>query len=303
MNFPMSRNLKLVVGTTSTSSLSSEIFWDAVERVPTRFGRSMLRNVSVACVLILLAGIGASAAEHTNSAFRVMTYNIHHGEGLDKKVDLERIADLIKQEKADIVALQEVDKGVERTAKRDLPAEFAKLTGMTCVFSNNYHFQDGEYGNAVLTRFPVTSWTNTHYKMLRPGEQRGILQLALKVHGRELIFIDTHIDFRADDSERLINVDQINGLLPQYAGKPLIMCGDFNDTPGSRTYEKVAANFTDSWKIVGVGDGFSIPAEDPRKRIDYLWILKGSPIVPVKIWVPESEASDHRPVVAEFRFQ
>ena len=50
---------------------------------------------------------------------RVMTYNIHHGEGLDGRVDTARIAELIKQERADIVALQEVDKGVRRTALRD----------------------------------------------------------------------------------------------------------------------------------------------------------------------------------------
>ena len=53
------------------------------------------------------------------------------------------------------MALQEVDKGVERTARQDLGAQLAQLTGLECVFSNNYHFQGGEYGNAVLTRFPV----------------------------------------------------------------------------------------------------------------------------------------------------
>ncbi len=49
-----------------------------------------------------------------------MTYNIHHGEGTDGKLDLERIAALIKQEQADIVALQEVDRSATRTGKRDL---------------------------------------------------------------------------------------------------------------------------------------------------------------------------------------
>ena len=64
-----------------------------------------------------------AADETTPFLFRVMTYNIHHGEGLDGKVDIQRIADLIKQERADVVALQEVDKGTERTARRDLGAE------------------------------------------------------------------------------------------------------------------------------------------------------------------------------------
>src|SRR5678810_85346 len=109
---------------------------------------------------------GCSTAEPTNQAtFRVMTYNIHHGEGLDGKVDLLRIAELIKREGADIVALQEVDKGTQRTARRDFPEELAALTGMTAVFSNNFAFEGGEYGNAVLTRFPIKRWTNLHYHM------------------------------------------------------------------------------------------------------------------------------------------
>src|SRR5215510_5239404 len=72
-------------------------------------------------LLLPIFAIGCAAAPHTNTAhtFRVMTYNIHHGEGLDDKVDLLRIAQLIKEQRTDIVALQEVDKGTERTQKRD----------------------------------------------------------------------------------------------------------------------------------------------------------------------------------------
>lgn len=248
-----------------------------------------------------------------------MTYNIHHGEGLDGKVDLLRIAELIKREQADIVALQEVDKGVERTARRDFPEELTALAGMTCVFSNNYHYQGGEYGNAVLTRFPVVRWTNRHYRMLQPGEQRGILQLLLNVHGCEIVFMNTHIDYRPEDSERWSNVAEIEGLLKQGpltrpsdtlarfraegAGVkrwPIILCGDFNDTPQSRVCRRLSETFDDIWVRVGQGDGFTIPAAKPRKRIDYIWISKDESLTPRKVWVPQSDASDHLPVVAEF---
>jgi endonuclease/exonuclease/phosphatase family metal-dependent hydrolase len=261
-------------------------------------------QVLIASLLLLcFAGCANTSRQDSQAVFRVMTYNIHHGEGLDKRVDVQRIADLIKREQADIVALQEVDKGVQRTARRDLPTELATLTGLACVFSNNYHFQGGEYGNAVLTRFPIKRSTNAHYKMLRPGEQRGILQVVLDVHGRELVFLDTHIDYRSDDSERLLNAADIKELIEQYRGRPMILCGDFNDTPTSRTHQKIAENFTDAWAAVGTGDGFTIPAEKPRKRIDYIWIGKDGCLVPLKVWVPESAASDHLPVVAELRFQ
>src|SRR6478609_4130425 len=64
---------------------------------------------------------------------RVITYNIHHGEGMDKKFDLERIAKVLLAEKPDIVALEEVDQGTRRASGVDQPAEFARLTGMKVV--------------------------------------------------------------------------------------------------------------------------------------------------------------------------
>jgi endonuclease/exonuclease/phosphatase family metal-dependent hydrolase len=228
-----------------------------------------------------------------------MTYNIHHGEGLDGRVDLLRIAQLIRAEGADLVALQEVDKGVARTARRDFPAELAALTGLTCVFSNNFPYQGGEYGNAVLTRFPVVRWTNRHYQMLRPGEQRGILQLVLNVHGREVVLLNTHIDYRPDDVERWANVSEIEELARQYARRPIILCGDFNDTPTSRVCRRLAETFDDCWPLAGRGDGFTIPAADPRRRIDYVWISRDKTLRPLRAWVPASDASDHRPVVVE----
>jgi len=233
----------------------------------------------------------------------VMTYNIHHGEGLDGKVDLARIVELIKKECADIVALQEVDKGVRRTAQRDMPAELAALTGMTCVFSNNFPYQGGEYGNAVLTRFPIKSWTNHHYRMLRPNEQRGILQLVLDVHGRELVVMNTHIDSRPDDAERWLNVGEIEMLTKAHGAPPVILCGDFNNLPTGRVYQRLRETFHDTWARMGQGDGFSFPASGPNRRIDYLWFNHAEALTPRKIWLPASEASDHLPLVAEFELR
>jgi len=254
-------------------------------------------------LVTLLCGCATDERATMPSTLRVMSYNIHHGEGLDGKVDLLRIAQLIKEQGADIVGLQEVDKGVERTQRRDFPAELAALTGMTCAFSNNYHHQGGEYGNAVLTKFPVKRSANLHYKMLRPGEQRGILQLVLDVRGREVVFMNTHIDYRPDDSERWSNTEEIESLARLYRGKPMIMTGDFNDTPESRVCRRIAATFDDTWALVGQGEGWTIPVEKPRKRIDYLWISKDKFLLPLKVWVPRSDASDHLPVVAEFEFR
>ena len=270
--------------------------------------RKVLRVIS-ACVsgaaicAAVLIGCSTKPMQTKSTTLRVMTYNIHHAEGLDGQVDLLRIAQLIQRERADMVALQEVDKGVVRTARRDFPAELAALTGMNCVFSNNFSFQGGEYGNAVLTRFPVLRVTNTPYQMLRAGEPRGLMQLFLDIHGRELVFMNTHIDYRPDDAERMLNVGEIETRLKLYAGRPIILCGDFNTTPESRVCRRLGENLEDTWARVGQGDGFTIPASQPTKRIDYIWITKDKSLEPIKVWVPPSDASDHLPVVAEFRFR
>lgn len=252
----------------------------------------------------LLSAFCVGAAETPPARnFRVMSYNIHHGEGMDGRIDLERIAALIKSEKADIVALQEVDKGTERTKQRDVASELAALTGMSFIFSNNYAFQGGQYGNAVLTKFKITGATNLWYRMLAPGEQRGLLQVHMEVQGRPLTFLNTHLDHRGPDQERLLSVSQIQSVVRSLGDVPVILCGDFNDVPNSKTYLALQEFMMDTWHVVGEGKGFTIPVKNPTRRIDYIWTSKGAPFGPVKAWVPVSEASDHLPLVAEFEFK
>src|SRR4051812_4914595 len=146
------------------------------------------RRLALICLVAALFS-GCATRPSQPRTLRVMTYNIQHGAGMDHKIDLLRTAEAIKREKPDIVALEEVDKGVERTDRRDLTAELAALTGMTGYFNNNFYFQGGEYGNAVLTKFPILMSTNSHYQMIRPKEQRGMIQLVLDVKGQKVVFM------------------------------------------------------------------------------------------------------------------
>lgn len=233
---------------------------------------------------------------------RVMSYNIHHGEGLDRRLDLERIAKLITGARADLVGLQEVDRGCERTQQRDLPAELAKLTGLHVAFEKNIAYQGGDYGNAVLTRFPIKSTKNTHYKMLQPGEQRGVLQLILDVQGRDVLFMSTHLDYRPNDPERALNAGELKQIVAAAGTTPVILVGDFNSAPGSALHARMKAFLTDAWEAVGQGDGLTIPVRKPAKRIDYVFVSPGA-IEPLKMEVLRSEASDHLPVIAELRLK
>ena len=253
-------------------------------------------------LLAVLIAATSYAESDGGGSLRVMSYNIHHGEGMDGKLDVERIAALILKAKADLVGLQEVDRGVERTARRDLPAELAKLTGMHVHFERNITHQGGEYGNAVLTKHPIKRAKNTHLKMIGPGEQRGVLQLVLDVNGREVLFMNTHLDHRRDDAERVLSIEQAKEIIVGAGKMPVIFCGDFNATPESRPCALMKGLLLDVWAAVGRGNGFTIPAGQPAKRIDYIWVSQAT-IEPVKMEVLSSEASDHLPIVAGLRLK
>ena len=81
---------------------------------------------------------------------RVLTYNIHHGEGVDDVVDLERVAAVINSVSPDLVSLQQVERNTERTGGVDQTAILDGLTSMEGVFGHNLDFGGGGFGNAIL---------------------------------------------------------------------------------------------------------------------------------------------------------
>ena len=246
---------------------------------------------------------GCKSPDITPVVLRVMTYNIHHAEGLDGKIDLQRIANVIRQSNADAVALQEVDKNTERTGGINMPAELARLTGMNVAFGANLdNYQGGQYGTAILSRFPIESHENHRLKQVRKGEQRGVLMSVLKMAQGQLLFACTHLDHAQDQAERLYSETQFADMFARYAGLPSIFCGDFNDTPDSELYKRLSKKWTDTWSIAGKGNGYTMSSANPKRRIDYVW-LSGKKNFKVR-WmdVPKTEASDHLPLVAEIRF-
>jgi len=229
-----------------------------------------------------------------------MTYNLHHGEGIDGKFDLERIARLISDNKADLVALQEVDFQTKRTGRRDMAGEIGALAGMTNVFGANIDFEGGQYGNAILSRFPIVSATNHHLPQISPNEQRGLLQATVRLPIGSLTFCSLHLDHRRPEADRLAGVARIHEILADVP-TPQIVAGDFNARPDSETYRAMAPEkiYRDAWKVVGVGDGHTIPSPNPNARIDYVW-FRGGRLMPTAGRVIVSQASDHLPLLIEF---
>src|SRR6478736_5106649 len=230
-----------------------------------------------ACACLTAFLLATCARAELPREIRVITYNIHHGEGMDKKFGLERIAKLLVAEKPDIVALEEVDQGTKRASRVDQPAEFARLTGMEVVFGRNIPFEGGGYGTAVLTRLPIRSKESVKLKPFYKDtpehkEQRGVQVLELgEKGGPGLLFLCTHLDFRPADDERMNSAQTINELIRKRGDQLAIIAGDFNATPESAPIHE----FAKEWKIAG-WDGadakgiLTFPADKPDRRIDYV---------------------------------
>jgi endonuclease/exonuclease/phosphatase family metal-dependent hydrolase len=235
-------------------------------------------------------------------SIRVMTYNIHVGVGMDKKLDLQRIADVINKERPDLVGLQEVDRGVERTQRKDEIVELAAMTKMQYAFAHNLDYQGGHYGVAILSRFPIRSIDHRMYQNKRETERRGMIRIEVKIDGKPIHFVTTHLDYQFADG-RLFEAEQMLNYLRDVKG-PLIVVGDFNDEPTGTTYKLMLNQFDDAWvSSRQTATGLSYPADKPSKRIDYVFLRKSDGLKAKKSWIVETLASDHTPVVTELELK
>lgn len=249
----------------------------------------------IAALLIPWFPVEVHAAEPIR--LRILCYNIHHAEGVDRKLDVERIASVIRSVKPDLVALQEVDQKVKRTQAVDQPAELAKLTKMQVVFGANIELQGGHYGNAVLSRFRITRHKNQLLPNIDGSEQRGVIETEIKVPDSEasLLLLATHLDFRADDHERLASTKVINELAAKHGDRPGLLAGDLNATPESKTLQQLEAMWTRANEKLMP----TVPVNQPTKQIDFILYRPRDrwKVIEVEV-LDEAVASDHRAIFA-----
>ena len=238
---------------------------------------------------------GCSTVSHTKTeTLTVLTYNIHHGEGTDGKLDLERIARIIRSVDPDLVALQEVDEKTERTGGISQAAELGRLTGLHHAFGKAMDYRGGGYGQAILSRWPIRDAV-AHQLPQRPGREPRIVFLAnIQSAQGELNFATAHLDHQLEDI-RLEQARQMH-LIMMALKAPVVLCGDFNAGPESETMRFLLKHWLDT---AGGDAANTIPAGNPRKRIDYIlaapqdrWKVEGSRVL------DEPVASDHRPVLS-----
>lgn len=252
--------------------------------------------------LLIAVGLALAACQSPSgvtgeTSLRVATWNIRHGRGMDGLVDLERTARVLHTIDADIVGLQEVDRSVRRSGGVDQAAFIGERLDMHSAFGAFMAYDGGDYGMAILSRFPIAGVEEI--ALPTGNEPRIALAARVAVDDRTtIIVVNVHFDWVDDDRFRFA---QATALASWIDGQrlPILLLGDFNDGPESRTLGLIRDRAVEAAKT---GERATFPAQAPDREIDYLFG------VPPKRWTPspatvqpERDASDHRPVVAEWR--
>ncbi len=266
---------------------------------------------------VLLAPV-AQAEETAPVDLKVMTYNIQIGAttnnpGWDvKKFNLDAVAEVIRQQDPDIVALQEVDRLRSRSGKVDQVVYLAENLGMYWAYSPSYFDVEtkegrGMYGNAILSKYPIVSnyahtlWRRGH---LNPGEydwvieKRSILETKIDVNGRLINVFSTHLSTTADQRE--IQTAEIRTLLSQVRG-PKILMGDFNAIPQDSEMKYLLSRYVDVLEnspIKGSQRATWPNGSKSTEAIDYILVSKDWELKEAKVVIEETGASDHNPIVA-----
>ena len=231
-------------------------------------------------------------SQNENRFVKVLSFNILHGANTDGSFNLDVIASVIKKADADFVSLQEVDFKTNRAKKYDLPTELGFRTKMTSIFGRAMYYDDGEYGEAVLSKYTFISSRNVALPYTLGNEPRAALEVtAVLKSGDTISFIGTHLDHLKTDVDRVSQAKAINKTFSKNK-YPTILSGDLNDVPTSKTINILESFWQSSYNKTDTK--FTFPSENPDKKIDYvLFYPKKKWKVIAKETICDSIASDH----------
>ena len=259
------------------------------------------------CVILTACVPSSNAPAPAAGGVNVLVYNIHAGKDAKGVDNLDGVAALVKSTNADLVLLQEVDKGTRRSGNVDQPAALASKTGMHVAFGSALDYDGGKYGVAILSRWPIIKDTLYHLPVDPPQERsggshepRGALRVVVASPRGRLAVINTHLDATASDRWRRQEADSVVSLAAQTRREEpmVIVGGDFNSTPESAVQVRVrGAGLRDSWSECNGGQGFTFPDDVPVKRIDYLFLT--GDVRCTSASVIETRVSDHRPLLVQ----
>lgn len=231
-----------------------------------------------------------------------MSYNIRIASPPSKGwgfSDLAATAEVIRTQAPDLVALQEVDAFTDRSGKDTHQAKkLAELTGMYYHFAKAVDRSNGDYGVAILSRFPIEkaeSYRLTVVSDHPDNEIRAVAVVTVKTEIGKIVFISAHLD-HLSDKDRAHQIVQLNKIIGKHSALPVILGADLNTTPDNPTIQNLAEHL----QIPCTDCQFTFPADAPVKTLDYLMLNRKAVKKYKRIsyeTVNETYASDHLPLV------
>jgi len=223
---------------------------------------------------------------------KVLSFNILHGATTKGDFDLDAIAKVIIDANPDFVALQEVDYRTNRAKKYDLATELGWRAKMAPIFGRAMHYDDGEYGEAILSKHTFLGTRNVPLPFIPGDEPRAALEIITVLPSKDTIsFIGTHLDHLASDTNRLMQANQINKVFASNP-YPTILAGDLNAEPGSTPMKILEEMWSASYSKDNIK--YTYPSDDPRKKIDYVMFYPAAKwqVIETKV-IQDTIASDH----------
>jgi endonuclease/exonuclease/phosphatase family metal-dependent hydrolase len=240
------------------------------------------------------------------AGLRIATYNVHGCVGMDRQRSESRIADVIASMSADVVALQELDSGRKRSASVDQAAVIAAALGWKHVFHPAMRSGDEQYGDAIISRHPLTLKRAAEL----PGngtwycrEKRVALLAEAETNIGPVHIINSHFGLgrgeRIAQALLLISADWFGSFA---ADAPLVLLGDLNSVRTSRAYRIIAEHLRDVRTLVTPAGAFrTFPTRFPSLAVDHIFVNAALHATNLSVHrTPLARvASDHFPLVAD----
>jgi endonuclease/exonuclease/phosphatase family metal-dependent hydrolase len=234
---------------------------------------------------------------------KLLTYNIHCGIGVDRCYDLRRIETILGEEQADLIALQEMDCGVSRTAYQDQCGYLADRLSMNHFYCATRAVETGEFGLAVLSPFHLVHKHKYDISYHPDREPRYCLRVDVEVEpGAVLHVFNCHLGLAT--RERRYQRQQMLSeaiLLSEDLRHPVILMGDFNDRPFTVVHYQLRRHFKDVFNALGKWWGPTFRAGPFPLRLDHIYVSPDIHVVNCRVRRDKLAriASDHRPVISQ----
>lgn len=241
-------------------------------------------------------GRAANALNGRICELRIATYNIHGGLPVwttqSKRQMISRIAHVVEELDADIVALQEVPLGGSDAP--DVLSQLRETTGMFAVEGPTLDTPRRRYGNAVLSKLPIRM-ARTLDLSFHGREPRGALDADIECAGQLIRVVATHLGLSAGERST-----QVRTLLAAFdnSALPVILVGDINEWfVRGRALRALVSHFRRA------PAPRTFPTFCPVFALDRIWVHPGECLVDVTVHrsALARRASDHYPLVARIR--